>query len=87
MPEYCRRGPLTSFFLRAGLSICETFCLWWLVFMRDPDAPGGTSDIDDGGWMPMVANKSATTMVVALASGIFPGIKSQREQQSEKCCR
>lgn len=55
--------------------------------MRDPDAPGGTSDIDDGGWMPMVANKSATTMVVALASGIFPGIKSQREQQSEKCCR
>lgn len=54
MPEYCRRGPLTSFFLRAGLSICETFCLWWLVFMRDPDAAGRTSDMDDGGWMPMV---------------------------------
>lgn len=22
--------------------------------MRDPDAPGRTSDTDDGGWMPMV---------------------------------
>lgn len=22
--------------------------------MRDPDAPGRTSDMDDGGWMPMV---------------------------------
>lgn len=55
--------------------------------MRDPDAPGRTSDMGDGGWMLMVANKSATTMVVALASGIFPGMKRQREEQSEKCCQ
>ncbi|OAD53556.1 Methyltransferase-like protein 7B [Eufriesea mexicana] len=76
MPEYCRRGPLTSFFLRAGLSICETFCLWWSAFMLDPDAPGETSDKDggDGGGdvlMLMAVKESAGTMVVTLLLDVF----------------